>query len=658
MTAAKLMDIFSLTTRMRRTSSRRSISLHPGQNGRCTIIVDKSEVRMPRHLDSSTTTQLAKIMVQYGRPSRSSWAESVRSLFRTIFVGKARQFEKVLLEHGWEYLFVNWQQKLFLSVYADDMKLTGKKQNIDPMWKILMKDVALGEPTSLHDHVYLGCTQKRMLNKQGYCGQLQEHVWIQNLCWSFRKATKYRTLDTNHFVMVLWHGRSCKETRGKILRTGNQNNPTVIQSRNAMHWRPPIQGRRNGICWRIVKSLLTDCSEMIVFGPYCRLDILCSVNKLARAITKSTRACDKRVARLISHIHHACEFKQFRHVGNTAQTCRLGLFQDSDFAGDLEDSKSTSSGFLCIFGSHTFVPISWMCKKQTSVSHSSTEAEIISLDARYAWMELQLLIFGIWSWKCSTLHQTNSTTPKIKCRETCRVTPHQRSTPTLKRRFQTQHDNFDLNNDDCVPSNATFSRFGAMLHQNEGEKDARTGRKQQDRGNVEADDDEPGRLCLDTSSSTVNSPIASKSPGILKAPCRTDWSSTGKPDARDRNHDAASSSRGRQKDAFLDVSTGKLVATEEDQERLNFPEDLASTGKRFAPGYQGYPGTPGETRKPKAISIFRQIMCNTWRNSSRSWDKDMVAVRRVKWKTSIWTQRYGVYLCLSFFQAALHLGKD
>ena len=33
------------------------------------------------------------------------------------------------------------------------------------------------------------------------------------------------------------------------------------------------------------------------------------------------------------------------------------------------------------FGSHTFVPTSWMCKKQTAVSHSSTESEIISLDA-------------------------------------------------------------------------------------------------------------------------------------------------------------------------------------------------------------------------------------------------------------------------------------
>ena len=64
--------------------------------------------------------------------------------------------------------------------------------------------------------------------------------------------------------------------------------------------------------------------------------------------------------------------------GTAAQT---GLFQDSDFAGDLEDSKSASRGVLCIFGSRTFVPVSWMCKKQPSVSHCSTESEIISLDS-------------------------------------------------------------------------------------------------------------------------------------------------------------------------------------------------------------------------------------------------------------------------------------
>ena len=126
------------------------------------------------------------------------------------------------------------------------------------------------------------------------------------------------------------------------------------------------------------------CSQIVLKCFYLarigRPDILWSVNKLARSITKWTKACEKRLNRLISSIHHTCEYKQYCHVGNTAKQCRLGLFQDSDFAGDLENSKSTSGGTLCVFGSHTFVPTSWMCKKQTAVSHSSTESEIISLD--------------------------------------------------------------------------------------------------------------------------------------------------------------------------------------------------------------------------------------------------------------------------------------
>ena len=122
----------------------------------------------------------------------------------------------------------------------------------------------------------------------------------------------------------------------------------------------------------------TYCLKMIVLG---RPDIQWSVNKLARAVTKWTQACDRRLARLVSHIHHTNDFRQYCHVGNTAQHCRLGLFQDSDLAGDLEDPKSTSGGVLCIFGSRTVVSISWICKKQTSVSHGSTESEIISLHA-------------------------------------------------------------------------------------------------------------------------------------------------------------------------------------------------------------------------------------------------------------------------------------
>ena len=45
-------------------------------------------------------------------------------------------------------------------MYVDDIKRAGKKQTLDPKWKILMKEVDLGEPTSFLDHVYLGCTQR------------------------------------------------------------------------------------------------------------------------------------------------------------------------------------------------------------------------------------------------------------------------------------------------------------------------------------------------------------------------------------------------------------------------------------------------------------------------------------------------------------------
>ena len=57
-------------------------------------------------------------------------------------------------------LICKLRTRLFLSVYVDDLKLAGKKQNIDPVWKELMKEVDLGEPTSFFDHVYLGCTQR------------------------------------------------------------------------------------------------------------------------------------------------------------------------------------------------------------------------------------------------------------------------------------------------------------------------------------------------------------------------------------------------------------------------------------------------------------------------------------------------------------------
>ena len=60
-----------------------------------------------------------------------------------------------------------------------------------------------------------------------------------------------------------------------------------------------------------VGELSTVCSQIVLKCLYLarvgRPDILWSVNKLARAVTKWTKACDKRLNRLISYIHHTCE---------------------------------------------------------------------------------------------------------------------------------------------------------------------------------------------------------------------------------------------------------------------------------------------------------------------------------------------------------------
>ena len=164
MTATKIMDI---------------ISRLPGCAGQATDAVSAyTQVKMKDapSLSNNPKSECPKIWTRLPKHkwpiSWSSMEDPVVPLERNLCCHPLagllweRQFGKVLLKYGcekvpnWESLFVN-REKDFFSVYADDIKLAGKKQNINPTWKILMKDVDLGEPTSFLDHVYLGCTQRQ-----------------------------------------------------------------------------------------------------------------------------------------------------------------------------------------------------------------------------------------------------------------------------------------------------------------------------------------------------------------------------------------------------------------------------------------------------------------------------------------------------------------
>ena len=75
-------------------------------------------------------------------------------------------------------------------------------------------------------------------------------------------------------------------------------------------------------------------------------------------------------------------------------------------------TQSQHQVILCIFGSRTLVPMSWMCKKQTSVSHSSTESEITSHNAGLR-ME-GILVRDLWDLLIEVFHSSPNQTNKTK----------------------------------------------------------------------------------------------------------------------------------------------------------------------------------------------------------------------------------------------------
>ena len=195
--------------------------------------------------------------------------------------------------------------------------------------------------------MYLGCTQRQceiskdivdnyrtMFESRISAGGVEKLPFSQNLCissWSYDMAG---------------HAKKCVERYCELANKTTQQLYKVSTPCIDDHHFKEEETKSVGELSHACSQVGLTCSYLARIG---RPDILWSVNKLARSITKWTKACDKRLNRLISFIHHTCEYKQYCHVGNTAKQCRLGLFQDSDFAGDLQDSKSTSGGTLCVF---------------------------------------------------------------------------------------------------------------------------------------------------------------------------------------------------------------------------------------------------------------------------------------------------------------------
>ena len=144
---------------------------------------------------------------------------------------------------------------------------------------------------------------------------------------------------------------------------------------NSAAWSSDVEGHGRWMS-KVCSQIVTKCLCLARIG---RPDSYMVCEFPGKGCHQMEQTCHRLLARLFSYIHVTKGYREQSRVGNRLQM-RV-LFQDTNFADDLNNLKSTSGVVLCIFGSHTSVSFSWTCKKYTEVSHSSTEAEIISLDA-------------------------------------------------------------------------------------------------------------------------------------------------------------------------------------------------------------------------------------------------------------------------------------
>ena len=79
----------------------------------------------------------------------------------------------------------------------DDIKLAGKKQNLDPTWKVLNKEVDLGEPASFLDHENLGCTQRQC--------EISKDI-VDNYRTMYESRISAEGVEKLPFIFVFLHG--------------------------------------------------------------------------------------------------------------------------------------------------------------------------------------------------------------------------------------------------------------------------------------------------------------------------------------------------------------------------------------------------------------------------------------------------------------------
>ena len=287
---------FFKATRMRRTSSRRSISLHPGQNRRCTDVIKKFQSQIFGYLYRNTKWP----------KSWSSMEDPVVPLERNLYghplagLSWERQLEKVLLMLNRK----TRKRTLLVCVCGWFRNWLGRNKTLTQCGKYLWKKWIWASPHhSLTKFIWDALNESAKRAKtlwENYRNMFESGI-------SAGAKEKLPCSGKPDADISSWsydmegHAKKCVERCCELANKTTQQLYKVTAPSLDDHQFKEEELKSVGELSNVCAQIFMKCLYLARIG---RPDILWPVNKFARGVTKWTRACDKRLARLISCIHH------------------------------------------------------------------------------------------------------------------------------------------------------------------------------------------------------------------------------------------------------------------------------------------------------------------------------------------------------------------
>ncbi|CAE8612441.1 unnamed protein product [Polarella glacialis] len=301
-------------------------------------------IRLPKELQPDSWKHMRDpvcklVMSLYGHPDAGGfWQAHCKNALESVGF--------IEVSESWQSLFYHPELKVMMAVYVDDFKASGPVEALKKAWTLVRSKIRTGAPTPIGR--YLGCHHNVVELKDRRVIEYDMHDFLEQCVSHYKKVCGEDVVLKKASTPFLDEDKLPEE---------DDNEPGKLA---------------DAACSVLMK---------VLYGArLARFDLLKAVAGLASKVTKWFVSCDKRLFRLMCYINDSKGLKMRGYVGrdDKAEDLFVRLFADADFAGCRDTARSTSGVFLGIYGKNTFVPVAAQAKKQSCVSHSTPEAELVA----------------------------------------------------------------------------------------------------------------------------------------------------------------------------------------------------------------------------------------------------------------------------------------